>query len=62
MNNFKENDDSVFDLNDKLSPTCLEKEHKIIQESFNQLPENSYAKGLNRYRRYSRAESILIGV
>lgn len=34
MNNFKENGYIVFDLNDKLSPTFLEKELKIIQESF----------------------------
>ncbi|TWI60032.1 hypothetical protein [Halalkalibacter nanhaiisediminis] len=34
MNNFKENGYNVFDLNDKLSPTFLEKELKIIQESF----------------------------
>lgn len=55
MNNMKKNGYERFDLMQDLKYEGIENDYKEILESFSNLPEDNYAVGLNRYRRYSRA-------
>ena len=45
-----------YDYMKELYYEGIEKDFEILRDYFrNDLPEDDYAKGLNRYRRYSRA-------
>ncbi|ERN53934.1 2OG-Fe dioxygenase family protein [Alkalihalophilus marmarensis] len=55
MSELKKHGFTKFNLRKTLKTPSLDKDLTLITEAFEYLPEDSYAKGLNRYRRYSRA-------
>ncbi|WP_017547515.1 2OG-Fe dioxygenase family protein [Salinicoccus carnicancri] len=55
MGNLKENGYEKYDMMHSLHYDGIEEDYSEILNYFENLPEDDYAPGLNRYRRYSRA-------
>lgn len=55
MSNLKNNGYARYDLMQQLNYEGIEADYQTLLNYFDNLPADEYAKGLNRYRRYSRA-------
>ncbi|WP_347860942.1 2OG-Fe dioxygenase family protein [Salimicrobium sp. PL1-032A] len=58
MSFLKNNGYEYYDLKEQLQYTQLEEDLEELKQEFTTLPIDSYAKELNRYRRYARAVII----